>query len=385
MLHCKVIKGADIMQEFIEPGRATVLVGGQFGSEAKGLVAAYVAQSINKNGPLGQMFISTTNAGAQAGHTTILEDGTKFVCYHLPTIGVMTSNARIYLNAGSIIDPDLLLDEVRDVATALGITPGELAERIVIHPNAAVIHTFDRAREAIATTAIGSTRKGVGSALSNKIMRQPGAVAAQHGRLNRHFTVGTLDLNTILAAGGSVTVEVPQGTGLSLNAGRFYPHCTSRDCWVGQGLADAGIHPSYLGDVIMVCRPFPIRVGHIYDEQGRQVGDSGPFYPDSHELDWGKDLPGVTPEITTVTKRVRRIATWSPNQFYEALALNRPTHVFITFTNYFGPEALRKFMLRRASDTNTILRGNPPKMHWSWGPRVDQVGTAQDALEVQPL
>jgi adenylosuccinate synthase len=320
------------MVNFIIPGRASVVVGGQFGSEAKGLVAAYLALSSTYKGKL----ICTTNAGAQAGHTTILDDGRKFVCYHLPTIGVLRTDSIIYLNAGSIVDPDLLAREIIDISAVTGEHVFNLAGRIVVHPRAAIITTEAKEIEAMGAVAhLGSTQKGVGAALTNKIMRRPYSVAK--GQLDHlEVSTGEIDLMQKMDENYAVTVEIPQGTGLSINAAPFWPKCTSRDCWLMSGLNDAAIHSDYLGEVAMVVRTFPIRVGHIYSGED-VVGHSGEFYPDSVELDWEIDFPGVEPERTTVTKRVRRIASWSWQQYKDALRLNRPTMLFLTFTNY-APE-----------------------------------------------
>lgn len=365
------------IHSFVQPGKASIIVGGQFGSEAKGLAAAVVAQEAShlKRG-LGP-HIATTNAGAQAGHTTILADGTKFVCYHLPTVGVLIRHSTIYLNAGSIIDPDLLMREIESIANVTGEPIGELMSRIVIHPNAAVIQPADKMMENSAggTGHLGSTQKGVGSALAGKIMRRPNGIArealAAMDMLKRGVTIGELNMNEKLNANFSVTVEIPQGTDLSLNASSFYPKCTSRDCWVGQGMADAGINPYYLGHVMMVQRTFPIRVGHIYDGFGQIVGNSGPFYSDSEELRWETDFPGVEPERTTVTKRVRRIASWSQQQYRHALWLNRPTIVMTTFVNYLKDADDFENMRRSMRNVHAEL-SIPIHCLWSWGPRTDQ-------------
>ena len=63
-----------------------------------------------------------------------------------------------------------------------------------------------------------------------------------------------------------ILLEGTQGTSLSLHHGR-YPHVTTRDTTVSGCLADAGISPSNVRKIIMVCRTFPIRVG----------GPSGPM------------------------------------------------------------------------------------------------------------
>lgn len=365
---------------FIQPGFASFIVGGQFGSEAKGLAAAIVATH-SKAIRYGQRLICTTNAGAQAGHTTVLDDGRKFVCYHLPTIGVLSPASTIYLNAGSIIDPELLWDEILQVSQVTGEDFHHLMKRVVIHPNAAVIQMRHKIIEATATQHLGSTQKGIGAALSDKIMRKPGSTISEVGLGNFGGTIGSIDLNRKMMDKWAVTVEVPQGTGLSMNAGHFYPKCTSRDCWVGQGMTDAGINPYFISEVLMVQRTFPIRVGHIFDATGQRVGDSGPFYPDSAELDWEKDFPDLEPERTTVTKRVRRIATFSALQYRDGLLLNRPTIVLNTFMNYFSAIALpaanarwpltKEGYLNRLKQVETDAALSPLPTHlWSYGPKV---------------
>lgn len=310
-------------------GRASVIVGGNWGSEGKGLVAAYLAQFIAS--PVG---IATTNAGAQAGHTTKFRKGPSFVCYHLPTTFVVKGGQWLaYLNGGSIIDPSAFQQEVIDCNVA--------PERIVIHPNAAVITTENKLAEmAESTTKIASTRKGVGAALADKVMRR-GAIASKTFSLEA-YTTQAIDLNRVLADGMPVVIEVPQGLELSINHGHEYPYVTSRDCWVGSGLNDAGIHPDWLGPVAMVVRTHPIRVGGIYNDKDELLGTSGPFYPDQEEMSWAVDFPGIEPERTTVTKRVRRIATWSPAQYEHAVRMNRPDMVFLTFCDYLkSADALR--------------------------------------------
>ena len=71
--------------------------------------------------------------------------------------------------------------------------------------------------------------------------------------------------------GQRILLEGTQGTSLSLHHGP-YPHVTTRDTTVSGCLADAGIAPSNVRRIIMVCRTYPIRVG----------GPSGPL---AYEVD----------------------------------------------------------------------------------------------------
>jgi adenylosuccinate synthase len=276
---------------------------------------------------------------------------------------VLIPDSWIYLNAGAIIDLELLGREVDDVSRALGVPAKSIWDRMTVHPHATVITDEARSIEKYgATQHLGSTQKGVGAALASKIMRYPDAVFNEHKYPGPATEEIDLDGHTVL-------IEIPQGTGLSLNSSGFYPKVTSRECWVGQGMVDAGLHPSKLGVVSMVVRTMPIRVGHIYGDNNEIVGNSGPFYSDSRELTW--DEVGVEPERTTVTQRVRRIATWSRKQYKHALKLNRPDNVFLTFTNYLTRAELKDLVITmREDEINARLRVNH---YFSWGPRTDQI------------
>ena len=73
----------------------------------------------------------------------------------------------------------------------------------------------------------------------------------------------------------------------------------------------------------MVCRSYPIRV----------AGNSGPMF---RETTW-EEL-GVEPEITTVTKKVRRVAEWDDALFANSCLLNAPTEIALTFADYIDKD-----------------------------------------------
>ncbi len=339
------------MKHFIRGGLASVIIDGQFGSTGKGLIAGVLA-----TGEDNDCHIATTNASANAGHTTIL-GGRKFVTFHLPTFAVIQPTCKAYLNAGAIINPALLEEEIDKV--------GFDRQRLVIHPRAAVITPEMVASEYAndsAATKLASTRKGVGTALSEKIMRRA-KLAGDTPELAPY--IGKIDLNKCLAFGDRVVVEIPQGFSLGINSGLAYPHCTSRDVTVAQGLADAGIHPMFLGHTMMSLRTYPIRVGNVI-ENGQQIGWSGPCYPDQQEVTFGQ--LGVEPELTTVTKRVRRIFTFSVEQYREACSMNQPDVVFLNFCNYLkNAEELSDLVDRMVEKT----RRRPT--HFGFGPSVEDV------------
>lgn len=343
------------MRNFVRPGLASVIIDGQFGSTGKGLIAGRLALDDGN-----QCSIATTNASANAGHTTIVA-GRKFITYHLPTFAVMQPGCRAYLNAGAIINPALLAQEMQDV----GFDP----QNLVIHPRAAVITEAMVASEYSADSAatkLASTRKGVGTALSEKIMRRA-VLAGDTPELAPW--IGEIDLNRCLEWGDRVVVEIPQGFSLGINSGLAYPHCTSRDVTVSQGLADAGIHPMHLGHTMMSLRTYPIRVGNVV-ENGHQLGWSGPCYPDQEETTF--EALGVEPERTTVTKRIRRIFTFSDQQYAKAHRMNQPDAVFLNFCNYLASSEDLSKLIDRMSH-----HGSPPT-HFGFGPSVEEVTESEE-------
>ncbi len=359
----------------LRAGRLNITLDGQFGSTGKGLLNAYIALTAAQKPD-----ICISNAAPNAGHTYVdPASGDKRTTFHLPVSGVLCPDSLIYLCAASIIDPDLLAREIADFA----IDPA----RIIIHPRAAILLPEHAAREmdgASGTTTLASTRKGVGAALADKIARHAGPrTAAQYYSGHSHgFSIRTLDLDHDLLRGMTALMEVPQGFGLSINHGLSYPHCTSRDLTVAAALNDAGVHPAHLGHVTVSLRTFPIRVGNITDDRGLEIGHSGPFYHDSVELGW--DDLGVMPERTTVTKRIRRIATFSQHQYADMLRQLRPDTVLLNFCNY----------LRSVQETQDLLDamritekhcGVSPAHLYGLGPACGDIHAVSDAQALWQL
>ncbi len=303
-----------------KPGKFNIIIDGQFGSTGKGLYAGYSAET-NKE----TIHLATTNAAPNAGHTYIRPDGLKIVAKHLPIVGIVTG-CPMYLNAGALINPCILREEVEN----FNIDP----LKISIHPHAAVIHAWHSHSERSnghPATKIGSTQSGVGEAMVDRVRRRPEAVAERHPYLKQF--VRKININQLCEEGKTIVCEVPQGISLGLTNSGFYPNTTSRNVSVPQAMADADVHPAHLGLVHMTLRTFPIRVGSIYDYEGGRIGHSGPFFPDSNEMSW--EQMDQTPERTTVTKRIRRIASFSHIQFEDSVSTVRPDFIFLNFMNYF--------------------------------------------------
>jgi adenylosuccinate synthase len=169
----------------------------------------------------------------------------------------------------------------------------------------------------------------------------------------RGKTLARLEL--AYSQGKTVLLEGTQGSGLSIFHGP-YPYVTSRDTNVAGCLAEAGISPSRVRRILMVVRSTPIRVANPPAKQNknllayarRAVGlrsaeakgpTSGPL---KHETDFdmvasrsgleGDDLKRN--EITSTTKRDRRVGWFEWDQYHNACAINGPTDIVLTFADY---------------------------------------------------
>jgi len=336
-------------------GSLDIVIDGSFGSTGKGLLSGYIADNTDYD-------FACTNAAPNAGHTHYHRDQ-KIVAHHLSIVGIV-QRVPTYIGPGSIIDVDMLEKEIQDY---------DMHDLVVVHPRAAVVADEDIKLEhniSSGAARIASTQKGVGAALARKVARTA-SLAGDNKRLIEMGVIQPSSPSSELRHGMTGILEIPQGLGLGINSGYSYPYCTSREISVAQGMADVQVHPSFIGEIHMSMRSFPIRVGNIVGDDGKEIGYSGPFWSDSKEVTWAEI--GVEPELTTVTKRVRRVATFSELEFRHALQEIQPTTVFMNFMQYVPKNERRKF-IDRIKALIKLDCPNPVRILWGWGPRIKDVG-----------
>lgn len=310
-------------------GKVIVIVGGQFGSEAKGHVAAYLG---NREKELFAIRVG----GPNAGHSVIDADGRKWAFRQLPVAAVKVGGAMLGIAAGSEIDPDVLQAEVNALVEA-GYDPPELS----IDPECTVILPQHKQMEAAMSMneRIGSTAKGIGAARADRVMRvAPRWVDLMEESQTPLAFEERLGIDVKarwwLDRGGTVLVEGTQGYGLGMHAG-FYPHCTAGDCRAIDCLAQVGLSPwdpcIDEVEVWVVFRTYPIRV----------AGNSGLL---KDELTWEQmgEITGgyvTEPELTTVTQKPRRIGKWDAELANAALDANGRlnVHAALMFADYMDP------------------------------------------------
>lgn len=310
-----------------------VLVGGQYGSEGKGNISAYLACEYD---------ILLRVGGPNAGHKTYAEPY-PHTFHHLPSGTVDASNARLVIGPGATIYVPGLFDEIGRCKVGY--------RRLAIDPRAMIISEKDRKREARLTQEIGSTGQGVGAANARRILERwkNGAKLAKDIRELKPFLQETRAvLDSAFEKGQKVFLEGTQGTGLSLYHGS-YPYVTSRDTTVSGCLAEAGISPSQTRKIIMVCRTYPIRVESPRD------GSSGPM---NNEISWTKvaKRSGYSPttlrknEKTSTTNRKRRVSEFDWALLRRAASLNAPTDIALTFVDYIKRENERARRFEQLND-----------------------------------
>jgi len=194
--------------------------------------------------------------------------------------------------------------------------------------------------------------QGCGAFLADKVMRRVGLILARDcPELAKYVVAGgynnyiwpwniAVSLDMLLSDGFTILHEGSQGFSLDINHGSHYPQCTSRGTTAVQNLADMGLSAKRMGDVYLVIRPYPIRVGNVV-EDGVVVGHSGGVYEGQKEISWKEvaEQAGAPPtladkELTTVTKRLRRVFTFSDEQLRDAVTINGATQIALNFANY---------------------------------------------------
>jgi adenylosuccinate synthase len=329
------------------------VVGGQYGSEGKGKVALHIAR---KRAAAAVIRVG----GPNSGHSGVDTNGRLWVFRQLPAAS-LAETPFIILPAGSLIDPHILTEEVLRV----GLDPN----RLLIDAHATVVTDRHRDAEDIEGLRgrIGSTGSGTGAALRERISRTSNHLLAADEPLLRRFLHSSTSelLRNLLNQGKRVVIEGTQGFGLSIWHGPAFPNATSRDTTAANFVAESGLAPHDVDEVVLTVRSFPIRVG----------GNSGPL---ENEIDWptlAKEakLPPNHVELTSATKRVRRVARFHSEIVRQAIVVNRPHQIVMNHLDYVDAGAASGALSSKGREFLT-------KVEQLIGARIDLVGISPSAL-----
>ncbi|HEV8724993.1 MAG TPA: adenylosuccinate synthetase [Candidatus Binatia bacterium] len=268
-----------------------VVVGGQYGSEGKGKIAAYLTQREDID-------ICVRCGGPNSGHSFYDNEGKLRVLRQLPT-GFVNSRTRLLIPAGALIDPGVLMSE-------LALVP-DAEKRVGIDNNTFIIESRDRdyERSLGLRERLSSTLCGVGAAQSRRVLRGADAqlardAARKYPWLQALLTNVSEEVNEALDNKKKILIEGTQGFGLSLYHSPHYPRTTSRDVTASAFLSEVGVSPLRVTEIVLVLKTFPIRVA------GDQAG------PLKDEITWEQlrlesRYPHDITEMTSVTKKNRRV------------------------------------------------------------------------------
>jgi len=271
----------------------TIIVGAQWGDEAKGKITDLLAQEAD--------VVARYNGGDNAGHT-IAHQGRTFKLHLVPS-GILHPRCRLCIGNGVVVNPQLLLDEMAELTRAgIDVSP----QRLKLSDRAHLIMPYHRALDGAAERArgdsrIGTTQRGIGPvyadkaarsglragdmlepdfaprvreavAAQNKVLEKvygqsplsPEEIAAQYAayaeRLRPRIADTSLLIHQALEAGQEVLAEGAQGTLLDLDQGT-YPYVTSSSSIAGGAFTGLGIGPGYRTQVVGVAKAYTTRVG----------------------------------------------------------------------------------------------------------------------------
>lgn len=326
---------------------STVVVGGFFGDEGKGKIISYLAA---KDDP---KIVVRGGAGPNAGHT--IQDGDTTYKVRMLPCGFLNRQARVMIGPGVVINPEILLNEIRD----FGAGGRSFVDRHcgIIEPGHVSGDSKGDLKE-----KIGSTGSGTGPANADRAMRVL-KLAKDVDSLSSLMADVPGEINRALDSGENVLVEGTQGTFLSLWHGT-YPFVTSKDVTASGICADVGLGPKNVDEVIVVFKSYVTRVG------------TGPL---NQELTPEEAQSRGWSEFGTVTGRQRRAADFDFDLARRAVMLNGATQVAITKLDVLFPACAGKTSYDElAADAQAFIRS----IEEGLGTPVTIIGTGPAAADV---
>ncbi|MGD8902072.1 MAG: adenylosuccinate synthase [Anaerolineae bacterium] len=273
----------------------TVILGAQWGDEGKGKLTDMLAAEAN--------IVARFGGGDNAGHTVTV--GTERFALHLIPSGILYPRVTCLLGGGMVVNPKKLLAEMDGLdARGVDVSPARLKLSGRAHLIMPYHIALDGAAEgARGSAAIGTTKRGIGPAYTDKAARC--GIRAQellHGALTlterirrqaedknllleKVYEQPPLDIDEIveeylayaerlapfissvsdefanaIRSRQHILAEGAQGTLLDLDHGS-YPFVTSSNPTIGGMMTGLGIGPQHIERVVGVVKAYQTRVG----------------------------------------------------------------------------------------------------------------------------
>lgn len=326
-------------------GKATFVVGLQYGDEGKGKIVDYLAEKSD--------IVVRANGGSNAGHTIVLQTGKPLALHQIPS-GIAYENTLNIIGHGCFVDSVRLMEEIEDAKDqGIQISPANLLISKSAHLVLPIHKKKDEQRES-GNKAQGSTKAGIAFAASDKALREglraevisqksereltdiaDSEFAKSAKALEPFLSDSVTVIQQQLSGGKSVLLEGAQAFGLDINFGK-YPYTTSSDTTVAGLMSGSGVNYKQVGKVIGVAKAIPSKVG------------SGAFVTKITDKKIAKDSVGekgkVDSEFGATTGREREVG------YLDLVALKRAIEV-----NGVDEIALTKFdCLKRHGKTTKV-------------------------------
>ena len=314
------------------------IIGGQWGDEGKGKIIDHLA----KNADL----VARYSGGNNAGHT-IENDYGKFAL-HLVPCGVGWEGTINLIGSGTVIDPDVLIDELELISK--NSLPGEIFISEKAHMIMPYHIKLDQAEENYrGSKAVGTTGRGIGPAYSDKVSRNGIRIGDLkdvdslqkkisenlkfknkilreiyeteeisekeifekidnwHNKLSKYIANTEQIIHRNIEEKKSILLEGAQGALLDIDHGT-YPYVTSSNSISGGSLTGLGIGAKEIDKVMGVFKAFTTRVGE------------GPF-PTEIFGENAEKIREIAGEFGATTGRPRRIG------WFDAVAAKYSTKI----------------------------------------------------------
>lgn len=292
-----------------------IVVGAQWGDEGKGKIVDMLAERVG--------VVARFSGGDNAGHTVVNPYG-EFKLHLIPS-GIFYPHTECIIGNGVVVNPGALIEEI-DSLNQRGVDASRLSisdRAHVIMPYHLLLDGLDE--ELRGGQAIGTTRRGVGPAFSDKVARlgiRTGDLLdkevlgerlrflidykniiltkvygasplswdevygqyCQYGeRLAPYIRDTVLQLEAALERGEWILLEGAQGALLDPDFGT-YPYVTSSSSLPGGGCLGVGLSPTRVSQIAGVFKAYCTRVGsgplptELKDEMGELIRERAGEY-----------------------------------------------------------------------------------------------------------
>ena len=290
-----------------------IVLGMQWGDEGKGKVVHYLSKQAD--------YIVRYQGGNNAGHTLIFEDK-PFVLHLIPS-GILFPEKYCLIANGVVVDLESLKEEVNVLAKKKIV----VKDRFFISEQAHIMLPYHKIIDGILedeSVKIGTTKKGIGPAYTDKVKRigirsidylerdvfedlleenliEKAAILegkidisnlkkkiledySEFSEFLRPFVANTsLMIEEEINGNKKILFESAQGTLLDLDFGT-YPFVTSSNPIAGGVCSGVGVGPTKINNVLGVVKAYTTRVGEgpfvveLFDEVGDYLREKGGEY-----------------------------------------------------------------------------------------------------------